>query len=283
MRRGGARRGGARRGGARRRSRPPITCAVPSVGRNPQVEYSGRPSLDRRAVDLVVVCEESRSPPEWRITAGRFDVCKPAFPHSNMIARVEMSKSNRRTTWMRPNIRVLWFAAFLGALSLAVATLAAIWLPGTDLGWIGRSLADLVGSISLVILVRAVRRIQSARLALEGDYLVVDLGTPSPLRVPIDIVECFFLGQGPSLLPVGGFGNGRKPPETSTVVVRLADRASQWRQRDVKPALGHWCDGYITIRGIWSEPINGELVRRLNANLIEAHRQLKCPGESESP
>ena len=34
--------------------------------------------------------------------------------------------------------------------------------------------------------------------------------------------------------------------ETSTIVVRLAEAAAEWRFREVKPALGAWCDGYIT-------------------------------------
>ena len=57
--------------------------------------------------------------------------------------------------------------------------------------------------------------------------------------------------------------------ETVNLVARLAQRQTQWAQVEVKPALGNWAEGYITIRGTWCEPLNPELVRRLNRRLKE--------------
>nr|MCS5632665.1 hypothetical protein [Pirellulaceae bacterium] len=62
-------------------------------------------------------------------------------------------------------------------------------------------------------------------------------------------------------------------PESRNVVVRLAERADQFQQHPVKPSLGSWEEGYIVVRGTWSEPINKDLFRRLNRRLIDIHRR----------
>jgi hypothetical protein len=91
----------------------------------------------------------------------------------------------------------------------------------------------------------------------------------APLEVPLDVVEAFFQGTGPSMLP----GDRVRPRKTANVVIRLADRASDVHHRDVTPALGEWRDGYITIRGTWCEPVTEELLRKLNARLADAKRR----------
>jgi hypothetical protein len=87
-------------------------------------------------------------------------------------------------------------------------------------------------------------------------------------------VEAFFLGQGPAKLP--GSPNAQ---QTVNLVARLAQRETDWARREVKPALGNWCDGYITIRGTWCEPLDNELVRRLNRRLKEVTKQETNPGK----
>ena len=111
--------------------------------------------------------------------------------------------------------------------------------------------------------------LRTPRLACTTDELLVFLRGPRPLRVPLASVECFFLGQAPSLITTA---TGQSL-ESRTVVVRLAEKARQWHRREVHRALGHWCDGYIVIRGTWCEPISAELVNRLNAQLVEMKRQ----------
>jgi hypothetical protein len=118
------------------------------------------------------------------------------------------------------------------------------------------------------------------RLSYANEQLYVRLRPGPPIQVPIEAVECFFLGQGPTLLP-RAFGNREKVEETSTIVVRLAESADPWKHFDVKPALGLWCDGYITIRGTWCEPITKELLKRLNENLIAAHREVRAQSRAE--
>ena len=111
------------------------------------------------------------------------------------------------------------------------------------------------------------------RLAYAQGCLLVYLRPGKPIRVPIDVVECFFLGQGPTLLP-NPLRGADHIEETSTIVIRLAESAEEWKHVDVKPAQGLWCDGYITIRGTWCERIDAALLQRLNQQLVEAHREV---------
>src|SRR2546428_11597046 len=81
------------------------------------------------------------------------------------------------------------------------------------------------------------------RLGYEAGELVVFFEPTRATRVPIEIVEVFFLGQGPSELPKL---KGRKP-ETQNVVIRLAESAGGWKHRGVRPALGEWGGGDIPV------------------------------------
>ena len=98
------------------------------------------------------------------------------------------------------------------------------------------------------------------------------------MRIPIDIVEVFFMGQGPSKLGHGQVDDA----ETQNVVVRLAEAAKEWHHFDVKPALGHWCDGYIILRGAWCEPINAQVLERLNKRLVAVKRARRAAAEANS-
>src|SRR5947199_10487028 len=101
---------------------------------------------------------------------------------------------------------------------------------------------------------------RSPRIAYDRGELLVFLEPARATRVPINIVEVMFLGQGPSELPKL---NGREL-ETQNVVIRLAESATEWKHKSVRPAFGPWCDGDITIRGDWCEPIAADSVRKLN-------------------
>ncbi len=84
-------------------------------------------------------------------------------------------------------------------------------------------------------------------------------------EVPIELVEGFLLGQGPSYLP----GRWASRLDVATIVVKLADRAEEWEHQEMDSRYGSWCGHYITIRGTACEPISLELVNRLNARLYE--------------
>ena len=167
-------------------------------------------------------------------------------------------------TWLQPNRRALWFGCvpplLLGALSLWLALASwsdrLVWLR-----WVGIGLMA-VAAVVILLLVGQLRR---PRVAFRDGHVLFYLRSGQPLAVPAGIVEAFFVGQGPAHLPA-------KIPHheaSLNLVARLSRRAPQWAERDVKPALGHWSDGYVTIRGTWCEPLNVEVVRRLNRRLKE--------------
>jgi hypothetical protein len=172
-----------------------------------------------------------------------------------------------RETWLRPNRRALWF----GCVPPLILCLLGAWIViafGTEFTdwfrWIGIVL--IVAGAGIVVAL--VRQIARPRIAFEQGHVLFYLRAGDPIAVPVEFVEAFFVGQGPADLP-GGISPRQ---ETANLVARLAQRASDWAQRDVKPALGNWCGGYITIRGMWCEPLNTDVVRRLNRHLTEAKK-----------
>ncbi len=174
-----------------------------------------------------------------------------------------------REVWLRPNRRVFSVGIIILALSLAgsiflIAT--SRHLAVTIVGW-------TMGALTLLLVLFAIRTMMRPRLAYDDGFLLVYLGSAQPHRVPIELVECFFLGQGPSLLPAPTVAGKSDSPESATIVVRLAESAEDWKHVEVRPSLGQWCDGYITIRGPWCEPINDDRLKQLNHRLVATHRQ----------
>lgn len=175
--------------------------------------------------------------------------------------------------WLRQNRRAILF----GMAAPALCTLAiAVWLSGliapAPEGWLQVSGWGIFGLGSVVLLMLAWQVFQP-RLAYRNGRMLVNLRAGKPIAVPIEIVEAFLLGQGPAML-----SNRREDrTETRVLTIRLAERAEEWSMVEVKPALGKWCGGYITIRGTWCEPLGLALVNRLNVRLVEVqseHRQV---------
>lgn len=171
-----------------------------------------------------------------------------------------------REIWLHSNTRLLRFA-------LAIVALA--WFVGLGFYVNGRSTTIAVvvcGPLTLVLvgLIVALRR---PRIAYEPGQLLLFLRSGSPIRVPIELAEGFLLGQGPSHLP----GKRISQLETSTLVLKLADRAEEWGRVEVNHSLASWCNHYVTIRGAWSEPLNLALVNRLNTRLAEVSRKPREP------
>jgi len=176
---------------------------------------------------------------------------------------------------------VLWLGIVLLSPALVAAVACLSMANDTIFRW-----AAATGTIVFAYAIGlCVYLLTQPRLSYANEHLCVRLRPGKPIEVPINVVECFFLGQGPALLP-RRLGDSDKIEETSTIVVRLAESAEQWKHFDVKPALGLWCDGYITIRGTWCEPITNEVLKRLNDKLIAAHREIRTkaitPSTSES-
>lgn len=165
---------------------------------------------------------------------------------------------------------------------LSLAALPAV-LGGAILGWalvhrasVAGGFGAIVFAIGLIATWFAWRWWRTPRLALLEDELEVHLRRGTPWLVPLDVVECFFIGQAPSTMR----DQRGQEMETRNVVVRLAERASVWHQQDTERALGRWCGGYITVYGTWCEPLSKDLVEKMNRQLIEAKRRIRSVTDS---
>ena len=154
--------------------------------------------------------------------------------------------------------------ALVGAMGLVLAIGIAGRQPP---GWL-----RVVGGVLVVMAIATIAslawQMRKPRLAYRDGALLFWLRSAHPIRVPLDVVECFLLGQAPSLLP----GKRHHTTETAALTVRIADRATEWHRQEVKPQLGKWCEGYVTIRGTWCEPLSIDLVNRLNQRLADVSR-----------
>jgi hypothetical protein len=192
-----------------------------------------------------------------------------------LIQRVAMVKGEQRVgegprpaeVWLGTNRRALALGILLPGLVAGVSLAALVWLTVA-----GRASGPLVILFLLLtigplwVVGQMAYAMWQPRIGYCAGKLLVYLDSPTrPTEIPIEVVECFFLGQGGSQLPKL---KGREP-ETQNVIVRLAESAEEWKHRDVRPALGNWCEGYITIRGSWCERITPELMRRMNGSLAE--------------
>jgi len=174
--------------------------------------------------------------------------------------------------WLRSNSRVMILGMILPAALLVTGALVGCGLLGG--GTLVRGGGWGIGILATAILGLLIHTIRMPRVAYNNGYLLLYLKSFEPIRVPIEIVECFFLGQATSQLPT----HRGEIVEARTLVIRLAESATEWHRREIKPALGHWCDGYVTIRGTWCEPLSVEQVNRLNRCLAEIHRLQKDKG-----
>ena len=172
-------------------------------------------------------------------------------------------------TWLRVNTRVLVAGTIpVVLLGLMGGVLATGLIPVIDRPWL-RVGGWVVVAVAALVIAALLRQMARPRLACDGTHLIVDFGAIRPFRVPLEAVEVFFQGQGPAMLK--GWNEKAK---AANIGVRLAERAEDWHARDVKPVLGAWCEGYITIRGTWCEPIHPEVIHRLNRRLREAKGDL---------
>jgi hypothetical protein len=162
---------------------------------------------------------------------------------------------------LKSNRRILLLAMVpvlaLGGVGLAILRGEGLAIPG----WVG---GGGLG-VALLLLAGLVRQLSLPRIAYRGGHVLFYLKTGGPIAVPLKVVEAFFQGQGPSHLP----GASQDQTKSINLIARLAQRETDWQQRDVKAALGNWAEGYVTVRGTWCEPISGEVILRLNNRLTD--------------
>jgi hypothetical protein len=165
--------------------------------------------------------------------------------------------------WLGPNRRALWFGC---AAPLVVVAIGAWLLFGTvtrdHRAWQTLGAVFLAGGLAVCgYLLVQIRR---PRVALRERDVLFYLRRGGPIAVPVEYVEAFFLGQSDTPLP-GSLGR----QQTANLVARISQRAADWQRQEVNPSLGSWCNGYVTIRGTWCEPLGNDVIRRLNRRLKE--------------
>lgn len=168
--------------------------------------------------------------------------------------------------WLRGNPRpaVALCAVLLAAAALAGAAVAA-WGPAP---WISAVVAAACVA-AVIVGLGLVWTASRPRLARHGSVLEIRLSPLGVERVPLEIVECVFPGSQPL-----GADDGSADRRVGTLVVRLAERATEWRSRPVAAAWGTWDDGNVVFDGRWCEPLSQAVARDLSGRLLEARRGL---------
>lgn len=168
-----------------------------------------------------------------------------------------------RAVWLRGNARPGFAAALAGlAASLLLALLLRPWDAPAS-WWAVVALPATVGGVLLAVAA-------APRLRLAGDRLLVRVAPWRRHDVPIDVVECFFLGSRlePPRVADGTVGGER----VRTLVMRIAERATTHAAHPTFAPWGRWEEGSVTFDGRWCEPLSVDLVRRLNRALAAAKR-----------
>ena len=186
------------------------------------------------------------------------------FVHPATKSNVFTTLGTMHEVWLRTNRRAIWFGTVAPALLVAVGAWLLVGFKSGSGHW-----SQWLGAVLIVVgggLVAAlVTQLRQPRIVYADGQVLFYLSAGPPIAVPVELVEAFFLGQGPLMLP----GTQAFNDATVNLVARLSQRDASYAKREVKPALGWWCDGYVTIRGTWCERLDGELIRRLNRRLRE--------------
>jgi hypothetical protein len=170
--------------------------------------------------------------------------------------------------WLRGNARP---AALLVAATLAAGTALAVLATLPPTRAIGLPVA-IVFALAAGPLVAGLALAGSRpRLARRGGVLRVRLAPLVAHDVPLEFVECFFMGS--HVLPAPDGRDDLPGRRVGTLVMRIAERAAAWQARRTFAAWGTWADGAVVFDGRWCEPLSVELARRLSGRLVEAKRE----------
>jgi len=181
-------------------------------------------------------------------------------------AETSTSPAARPDVWLRGNVRP---AAVLAAalVGVAVAALVAVVVARPP-AWVA-AVVTAAAVLDLGVAAGFVWAATQPRLVRRGDTLEIRLSPLGVERVPLEVVECVFPGSQ----PLGG-DDGTADRRVGTLVLRLAERATEWRSRPVASAWGAWEDGNVVFDGRWCEPLSQAVARDLSGRLLEARRQL---------
>ena len=181
-------------------------------------------------------------------------------------AEAELSRATHAAAevWLRANPRpaAVLFAVTAAVVAAAAAVLIAVRPPAWSVAVM--VIACLIGLMVAAAFLWAASR---PRLARRGGTLEVRLSPLGVQRVPLEVVECIFPGSQPL-----GAGDETANRRVSTLVMRLAERAVEWRSRPVASAWGSWEDGNVVFDGRWCEPLSQVIARDISTRLLEAKR-----------
>jgi hypothetical protein len=179
----------------------------------------------------------------------------------------------RREVWLRGNLRPAAGLAAVTTMAGLVIVSAAVFAAASAL-----LLASLVAAAGLLVACGGYGLWMAARprLARSGDALEARLSLRGPERVPLEAVECIFRGSEPLGRP--GAEDAAPKFRVGTLVVRLAERATDWQARETFRPWGTWEAGHVVIDGRWCEPLTPETVRGVAAKLLEAKREVAAGG-----
>ena len=179
------------------------------------------------------------------------------------------------TPWLRGNLRpVAGMAAMLIAGNLALVAVVAVAQAEPVWWWVAAAVAVLSVAVATTVAATARR----PRLERVGDRLRVRLAPGRAEDVPLEMVECFFMGSQ----LIGPAADDAPRYRVGTLVMRIAERARSWQTRPTLAAWGDWKDGAVVFDGRWCEPLSVELARRLSGWLVEAKRQVTTATATET-
>lgn len=158
------------------------------------------------------------------------------------------------------------------SLAVILATVCCVVAASTSNPWLFAA-ASALATLGAVVALQAGLFLATPRVAIdERELLLYVRSLRKPFRVPLDVVEVFFIGQGAVSGTEPGQPREYEGAVAANVIVRLAESAPEWHLRTVNPWLAVWSDGYVTIRGLWCENIDQELLKAMNGTLIAAKR-----------
>lgn len=171
--------------------------------------------------------------------------------------------------WLRGNVRPVLAAA--GGVAVIAVALVALFaaLPVPAVAWLVAGAMIGLVMISLVTLGYAAAQ---PRLVWRGDRLMVRVSPAAVATVPLEVVECFFAGSNPLDASGAPTCGEHAAFRVGTLVVRIAERAHDYRSGKTFRPWVVWEDGYLVIDGRWCEPLSPAKARDLGGRLAAAKR-----------
>jgi hypothetical protein len=185
-------------------------------------------------------------------------------------------RSEPAEVWLRGTVRPVAALAAVAAVVLA-GGIAATTLTAAGRPFLAAVLAACgVVAAGIGLLAAAASR---PRLMRDRHALVVRLSPGRVETVPLDVAECFFPGSNP--LTRGGEQTCEHHAafRVNTLVLRLAERAEDYRRRMTFTPWGTWDDSYVVFDGRWCEPLSPDLARQLGRRLVDAKREAQQEAE----